>query len=294
MLTPETRGTPSLVNRLLETFSLTSRRLDSLVNACKNPDCQRRSVRQVLTRKLDGIELAGMWFCSLQCYEIGLQRIIAGLLTNRVQIRNARKARVPLGLMLLSRGEVTRDQLRAALELHRSAGIRVGDALLQMKFVKEDQVASALAAQWGYPVFPANTAIHHLPVTLPIYLIELHRIMPLHFTSASRKLLLGFADGPDHGVLSTAQQMLGCAVEPCFVKMSEFHRRLQWLKTQAQSGEAVFDRLCELGEITQVTSSYIRQIGAERATFGICGSHLWVLLLGGKQPMNLLFRFQQA
>jgi len=293
VLTTETvqKGS-SIVGRVLASFNMASRRLETLVNACTNPECPRRSVRQALTRKLDGAAVAGQWFCSPACYETGLHRHVSALITSTARSRTLHRARIPLGLMLLSRGHLTHEQLNFALEQHRLTGARVGDILLELNLVTEEQVTSALAAQWGYPIFPSNTAIHHLPVRIPQYLITLHRIMPLHFVEASRRLLLGFADGPDHRILTAVKHILACEVEPCFIAMGEFQRRLQWLNLEATTSEVIFDRTCQVAEIARVAGSYIRQLGAQHANFALSGNHLWVRLTGGKQLMDLLLRFR--
>ena len=61
--------------------------------------------------------------------------------------------RVPLGLLLLSRQQLTAAQLRTALEAQRAAGQgKIGEWLRQLGFVTELQVTAALARQWSCPV----------------------------------------------------------------------------------------------------------------------------------------------
>jgi hypothetical protein len=291
MTMTQTAANPSLVNRLVGLLGAPSRRWQASTVPCANPDCKRRSAQHPFARRLNGVEAAGQWFCSSDCYGPALSCHFTRLVTGRKKITPARKARIPLGLMFLSRGELTQTQLNAALEEHRATGVRVGDVLLRENFVSEEQIAAALAAQWGHPTFPSNSAVAWLPVEIPTHLVKQHRIVPLHFVAASRTLLLGFADGPDHRLLSVLQRMLNCSVDPCFVTMSEYRRRCQLLKPEKRWNEVVFDQVCPPAEMARITASYISQLGSPRAIDSLCGEHLWVRLTGRKQDVDLLFRY---
>lgn len=278
----------SLVDRLVGLFSAPGSRWHALARPCAHPGCKRRSVQYSFTRRLEGVDFAGQWLCGPTCYEAEMLRAFTSLLMDRRRLRTPRKARIPLGLMLLSRGELSQGQLNEVLAEHRTTGARVGDILLQKRHVTEEQVTAALAAQWGHPTFPSNTGIPWLPLRLPVFLAEHHRIIPLHFIESSRTLLLGFADGPDHRILPAIQHMLGCQVGPCFITISEYRRRLQALKAENRPNELVFDRACPPAEMTRVTGSYVRQLGAPRVEFCLCGQHLWVRL-HARQEADLLF-----
>lgn len=282
----------SFMGRVMDSITLPSFHWHNTSPACSNSQCPRRSLRHSFARRLDGVQIAGQWYCGPACCEAGLEHHISSLIMESRRLKASRKARVPLGLMLLSRGKVTQDQLSFALTEHRFTGVRLGDILLQHNFVGEDDVCAALGAQWGYPVFPSNAAVELLPVRIPRRLMELHRMMPLHFTQTTRRLLLAFADGIDHRIVATTQQTLDCLVDPCLITMSEFRRRLSFFGPENRFREAVFDRLCDSAEMARVSRSYIGQIGAARANFAICGNNLWARVFGSKHEMDLIFRFQ--
>lgn len=283
----------SLVGRLVGFLGSPQWRLQSLIIPCAYPECKRKSVQYSFARRLDGVQIAGKWFCSPPCYEAALQLHFASLMSQR-HVAASRKARLPLGLMFLSRGELTESQLNVALREHQSTGARLGDILLQKNYVTEQQITSALAAQWGHPTFPSNSAIAWLPVRLPLYLVELHRVAALHFVESSRTLLLGFADGPDHRLLSVLQRMLHCSVDACFITRSEYLRRLQFLKAEKRLHEVVFDRVCPHSEIARISASYVWKLGSRRVHYSICGEHLWVRLAGSKHDVDLLFRHKSS
>src|SRR6516162_2240891 len=84
-----------------------------------------------------GVELDGRWYCCPDCFEQAAQvefsrmcRVSAG--------RQPRQHRVPLGLLLLSRGVIDSRQLQEALEAQRqSRKGRLGKWLIQLGSVNE-------------------------------------------------------------------------------------------------------------------------------------------------------------
>ncbi|MBI2973146.1 MAG: Flp pilus assembly complex ATPase component TadA [Armatimonadetes bacterium] len=61
----------------------------------------------------------------------------------------AKRSRRQLGEMLHAEGLITRDQLNRALEIHRATGERLGNVLLDMGVVGQEQVARMLSQQLG-------------------------------------------------------------------------------------------------------------------------------------------------
>lgn len=61
------------------------------------------------------------------------------------------RGEAPLGEHLLARGMLTAEELEQALRLHRTAGVRLGQALLNLNLVSQGQLAYVLAAQQNLP-----------------------------------------------------------------------------------------------------------------------------------------------
>ena len=103
---------------------------------CGVRDCANRgSVWSRLRRRRAHILLHGVQYCVPECLE---QALHAALLTAQATAPKKGGAhRIPLGLQLLSRKQVTESQLRQALAEQRAAGRgRIGDWLLEMGFVE--------------------------------------------------------------------------------------------------------------------------------------------------------------
>ena len=62
----------------------------------------------------------------------------------------------PLGELLLERKLITKEQLDQALEMQKEKGGLIGQILVSLGFVKEEDIAHAITVQYGYPYLPLN------------------------------------------------------------------------------------------------------------------------------------------
>jgi len=96
-----------------------------------------------------GTRLFEQWFCSPACFEYGAQHKIVELLSARDKQEKPPTLRMPLGLLLLSRGILSHEQLKIALDHQRVSGANFGDVVQQLGFATQQQVTAAVAAQWA-------------------------------------------------------------------------------------------------------------------------------------------------
>jgi hypothetical protein len=141
----------------------------------------------------------------------------------------AHRHRVPLGLVLLSHGAVTRDQLRAALTRQRTAGGRLGMWLVREHGVEERAITRALGAQWGAPVLTLdNHSPEKVAAVVPRLFVDAFAFLPLR-TAGGALLYLGFADRIDRSASFAIERMSGLRVEAGLVADRVFgpaHRRM--------------------------------------------------------------------
>jgi len=260
---------------------------------CANQECRRSLIRSAGWRKAAGIRMQDQWFCGPDCLEDSLAKTLAALNLSARKQQPAHRNRVPLGLTLLSRGHLSEDQLKAALDQHRASGARLGDVILHLGFATEQQVTSALAVQWGHPVFPLHGMASDTPVRIPTRLLELNRMLPVHYAEASKRLLVGFADGVDYRILDAIAQVLPCFPSPCIIAASEYRRRLECIVTQTRGNEVVFDGKSSPREMARIIRNYAVQTYADDMRFAACGDHLWTRLTGRRHEMDILFRLAQ-
>jgi hypothetical protein len=253
---------------------------------CANSTCSAKPKQQA------GMRFYEQWFCGPECFEQAARHRLLELLATRVKQEKPPSLRMPLGLVLVSRGVLSHEQLKVALNHQRASGTNFGEALQELGFATQQQVTAAVAAQWSCPVFSLGERPLPAGVRIPTRLLELYGMLPVHFSETGRKLMVGFITRVQHHILSTIEHMTGCTSTPCFITDDEYRRHLQSLAVESAENELVCDRSSGPNEIAKLVRDHASQAGAEEARFGMCRDYLWVRLQG-RQEMDLLFRLQE-
>jgi len=296
--------------------------MNKVAPACGRLDCRHtQSAWRRYRWKSRGIVIQGLRYCVEECMERALLDAIERM--RPVSARALAPHRVPLGLVLLSRQQLTPEQLRAALAAQRAAGRgRIGEWLQALGFASEQQVTAALARQWSCPVLRANSgpaeispppgyspsgflqsefsrsefsrsrfskfeasksSSRHAP-QIPLTLLESLVMIPLDYVASTATLHLAFGEGIDHSVLYAIERMLGCHTEFCLAAPSLVRQRLQALAGPRAEREVVFDRVADEAEFSRIIRSYAIRLSASEIRMAACGPHLWVRLLRPSHP----------
>ncbi len=70
-----------------------------------------------------------------------------------------------LGELLMERGVITKEKLDHALLAQKESGGLLGQILVRLGFVKEEEIAQSLTAQFGFPYLPLGNYEIDLSVT---------------------------------------------------------------------------------------------------------------------------------
>lgn len=262
---------------------------------CANSNCKAKTLFQAFTRRNQGMSLNGDWYCGSACLEQALKGSIADMVTSKGKPVKAHSSRIPLGLSLLQRGVLSAEQLRVALDQHKSTGTNFGDVVQQLGFATSEQVTAAVAAQWACPVFPLGDRRLEPGIRIPRRFLELYGMLPVHYAETERRLLIGFVSGVQHQVLYTIGHMTSCNVAPCFITAREYEMHLNSPSTAfLRDDELVFEQIVDPAEMARITTNYVVQLGAERMRLGKCHDYLWTRIWGRKREMDLLFQVQNS
>jgi type IV pilus assembly protein PilB len=123
------------------------------------------------------------------------------------------EVRPQLGALLLEKGLVSEEQLDAALAERRANGGLLGETLVKLGFIFEDELARVLAEQAGVPFVNLDT----IPVdplaasVLPRELGESLPALPVRF-SPEGALVIAVADPTDESLLPKLQSALSCPI----------------------------------------------------------------------------------
>jgi hypothetical protein len=191
--------------------------------------------------------------------------------------------RIPLGLLLLSRQQLTVEQLQRALAMQRSAGHgRIGEWLQHLGFATATQVTGALARQWACPLL-RDSAIPEwksLP-DIPLRLLEYFHVIPVSYIESTATLHLAFCEGIDYGLLYAIEQMLGCHTEACLATPVWLEKHLSCPRLRGSSeseSEVVFDHTSDPLEAVRIIRSYAVRLGSSEIRMVACGRYTWVRL----------------
>jgi hypothetical protein len=271
--------------------------VERLTRRCESPACsyRPRSWRAWLAPQR-GYALDGHWYCSMTCFEQALSSVIAELLRGAPH-RVSPSHRIPLGLLMLSRGLVDNEQLKRALQAQKDSGSgRVGEWLRHIGAVTEEQVTQALGVQWCAPVFPLNQSRRYLECAhlVPFPLLELSLMVPVHHVRTSQQLYLAFVDRINYSALYAMDKILQCHTEPCLAVQSQIAQALNDLRDNPRSVEVLVDNITDSREMAGAISAQYDYLTATDVRVSGFDGFVWARLLTPSGYTDMLFQPQKS
>ena len=238
------------------------------------------------------IRLQGLSYCVDSCLERGLTNALASACAG--MRRSTINHRIPIGLLLLSRQQLTHEELRSALETQRVAGYgRIGEWLQSLGYVREEQITAALARQWSCPILRGEMpgGRSHRAALIPLALMRWLALAPVDFVESTRTLHIAFSEGLDYHLLYAIELMLDCHTESCLVRPSVLRRHLERIGERHAESEVQFEQVMEVVEFARIIRSYAVRVAAVEIRVAGCGPHIWVRLIRpALEPMDLIVR----
>jgi hypothetical protein len=228
-------------------------------------------------------------YCSAACAESALEQEIERLLATT---ESEKPHRVPLGLLLVSRGLISGAQLQAALLRQKeTSGLRLGAVLLESRALAEAALTAALGMQWGCPVFPLENSRAYLECAglLPFPLLTAAGILPAHHSPATGVLHVACTKRVDYSLLYAIEQMCAVRAVPCVAAdrlVAEALSRLQ----AAPLEDTVFDSVRRPDEMAHLTAGYAARLQATRVAVAGAAGHVWLRFANSRGSHHLLFR----
>ena len=259
---------------------------------CAGPACRNRRPRPRWRDR--GICLQGVWYCGPSCFEASLCRRVAPALTGTGAEEPVRH-RIPLGLLLLSRGELSERQLQSALAAQRGGGEgRIGHWLEKLGFVSGEQVLIALGLQWACPVLSSAPATPDCVRMIPYPLLARFRMLPVKYVEARRILYVAFGTDVNYPALFALEEMLRCRTEACLMTSSLVEKALAKLQEGGASPGFVFDIGRSAEEVAHIATSYVLKLGAREVRMAVLAGSVWLRLGGMPVHADLFFTRQDA
>ncbi|TAN22404.1 MAG: hypothetical protein EPN33_08055 [Acidobacteria bacterium] len=260
---------------------------------CLGPDCAEREGLRSWCKLPARIQFQQGWCCGLECLEAAVE-LHARRLLREHETHAPRPHRIPLGLLLLSHGQITQPQLRAALDAQNLHGGRVGEWLVRQGAASEAAITAAVGLQWARPTFPLTEtqAWRQYRGWVPQALLESLGMLPLYFAPASRRLHVGFTQIVDATALAALQTMLECKPLACIVADSAWNAAMEesrGIPLKAGIENVALTDVEGPEEVAAITRQYARVAGAREIRLAAAGGYLW-LRLRGQRLLHLTLR----
>jgi len=213
-----------------------------LLPQCANPGCHSGWFH--LFRKRSTPVFENGWTCSPECTGARVRAALEREIDGRIAVPDGHRHRVPLGLLMLEQGWITREQLRSALAAQRTAGNgRLGEWLIRRGAADELNVTRALGIQWSCPVLAHDSSVPPAVAgVVPRLFLDAFGVLPLRI-AADKLLYLGFEESLDPVLALAVERMTGLRVESGVIPSSVFRtfheRALHDEFPRLQLGEAV-------------------------------------------------------
>jgi len=154
-------------------------------------------------------------------------------------------AHYKLGEILIKQGLITEDQLHQAIEAQKTKDGRIGEVLVDLNLVKEEDIAKALGTQLGIPYSSESSNL-----LTPKYDQGLDKLIPLEFAQKNCVLPLSknmslltcaVADPLDLIMLDNLKKLTGCELNLIISTTSSIHKQINvfYSKAGGKGGERV-------------------------------------------------------
>jgi len=256
---------------------------------CNDGECNRsRRAWRRLSNGAASIHLDGLRYCFPECFERRLHRRFLEMQASEIP-KPRPPHRVPLGLLMLSRGHVTNAQLRRALETQQQNGSgKIGEWIQKLGYAPELQVTGALAVQWSCPVIKSLPRVCD-DYVLPLHFLRRFRMVPVKFVPTTRVFHIAFAGDIEYAVLLAVESMLTCKTEACLTTSAVFESRLNTFEQLPRHDDKMIEGVRTPQDMTRIVLSYATKLKAVESRMAAFGEHVWIRMKDDDQFTNLLF-----
>lgn len=138
-------------------------------------------------------------------------------------MENARKR---LGDLLLEVGLITEEQLENALQVQKQSKERLGEIILSLGYVSEENMIEVLEFQLGVPriELKEESINKAAALTIPVQMAEKYKVIPV--SKEGRKLTLAMVDPTNFYAIDDVRLLVGCEVVPMIAREKDVLRAI--------------------------------------------------------------------
>lgn len=132
-----------------------------------------------------------------------------------------------LGELLIERGIINQSQLDKVLVVQQERGGLVGEILVEFGFAKEEDIAQALTAQYGFPYLPLsnydiNPEVAHI---IPGRVARQYLLMPID--KIGNNLTIAMSNPLNIQAVEDVELLSGCSVQTFVSTSSDIKRTIE-------------------------------------------------------------------
>ncbi|MFH0800570.1 MAG: type II secretion system ATPase GspE [Pseudomonadota bacterium] len=160
-----------------------------------------------------------------------------------------------LGSILLETSSLTEEQLEQALAVQRERGIKLGEALVQLKFLRTEDILKALSIQLGFPYenkIDIETIPTDLIANLPINYAKQNEVLPLK--REGNAVHVAIADPTNFYALDDLRLLYGCDIKPTIASSYEIVNAINAVYNKATGGGE--DEIEDLGDGSEIADEF--------------------------------------
>jgi hypothetical protein len=240
-------------------------------------------------RNRTGITVERVWYCGVDCFAVAASKRFRAILSGNV-VEMPHVPRRSIGMVMLTKGLLTSEQLQFAYEQSHVLGEELESALVRLGLASERQLAAARAAQWGCPVLVQDGVGQKVEADIPPTLLETYCAAPIHSSVAAKRMVLGFVYRVEHSLLNSLEQITGLRADPCFITPAERAQQMRHLVHDTSCEEIVFDDPYTPAAMANNVAGFVLEIAASEARFAQCRDYVWARLTGKQKKLDVLFR----
>jgi hypothetical protein len=154
-----------------------------------------------------------------------------------------------IGEILVSTKAITREQLEVAMQFKKSGGQRLGQVLIKLGYIKEDDLQTAVAIQRNTPFMDLDrtTFTPNLSGFIPVSYAQRNRVVPIHSTPAD--LTIAVEDPTNFALMSELQTLTKLQVHVVTSTKDMISRAIQRVYVTNQlAGDLVIEEGFEFAE----------------------------------------------
>ena len=118
-----------------------------------------------------------------------------------------------LGELLIERGVINTHQLEKALSLQKEKGNLIGEILVELGYAREEDIAQALTAQYGFPYLPLSNYEVDAEVVkiVPARVANQYLLIPID--RIGNNLTLAMSNPLNVQAIEDIEMLSGCSVQ---------------------------------------------------------------------------------